>query len=82
MKNKILSSIITGIFSLIFLIGFASATLTLSGIPTLSKSGGSFNFNIASDESETVVLSASSISDGFGNYITFTPKTISKIMKH
>ena len=76
MKGKKLNLIIASVFTFVFLIGLISATITFSSISDLSQTGTSFNVPISSDQNETVVLTADSISDGFGNYITFTPKTI------
>jgi len=62
-----------GIFTLL-LISLVSAEITLSGIPTaLSQSGGSFDINVSSNETERVTLSVSPIiKDYSGKEITFT----------
>lgn len=53
-----------GIFMLLFFIGFSSATISFSGVPTtLSQNTTSFSFNVSSDLNETVNLSISGISN-------------------
>ncbi len=49
---------------LLFFIGFSSATISFSGVPTtLSQNTTSFSFNVSSDLNETVNLSISGISN-------------------
>ncbi len=58
---------------MIFLIGFASSTITLIP-PTgdLSQNNGDFTFTLLSTENETITLAIDSISDGSGNSIIFS----------
>jgi len=77
MKTKTLNLIIASIFTFVFLAGLASATITLSGVPTtLSQTGNSFTITVTSNQNETITLSAPSISDGHGKSITFTPVSV------
>jgi hypothetical protein len=80
MKNKI-SLLVLGIFSLLLIAGFASATISFSGVPsTLSRTGTSATITVTSNSStdETVTFSGlSSITTANGKTITFTvPVTI------
>lgn len=60
------------VFALVFLIGFASATITLtSSTNTLSQSSGYFNLTVSSDQNETIDLTMPSVSDGSGKTIIF-----------
>jgi hypothetical protein len=73
MKMKTLNLLFASVFAMVFLMAFASATITLtSSTSTLSQTGGSFSVTVASNENETVNLTMPSISDGFGKVITFT----------
>lgn len=76
MENKKLSLILASVFAFVFLIGLASATITLSTVSDLSQTGNSFTLTVSSNQNETITLTASSISDGNGKYITFTPVSV------
>ncbi len=73
MKTKTFNLLFASVFALVFLIGFSSATISLtSQVTTLSQSSGSFDFTISSDQNETIDLSIPSISDGSGHTIIFS----------
>lgn len=59
---------IASLFALIFLMGFVSPTLTISGVTELDQEGSSFTFTISSTENETVNFSLEDI--------TYESKTI------
>ena len=66
------SALIFGIaFAFVMIMSLASATLTLSSIPTLNHTNGSFKINVTSDRNETVNISISEIVQGTKK-ITFT----------
>ncbi|MGY4884971.1 MAG: putative S-layer protein [Nanobdellota archaeon] len=74
MKTKTFNLLFASVFALVFLIGFTSATLTVSGPTTaLSQTSGSFNFTVSSNQNETVdlTLTPNPLSDGSGHYINF-----------
>ena len=72
MKTKKSNLLFASVFALVFLIGFASATITLNpSVSSLSQTSGSFNITVASTENETIDLFMNSISDGSGDYIEF-----------
>jgi len=58
-------------FALAMFLGFTSATLTVSNIPLLNQSGGTFTFNVSSTVNETVTVNIDSIIQGT-NQITFS----------
>jgi hypothetical protein len=70
MKNKSLNFVIAGVLAFVFLISFASATLSFSNVPTLSQTGNSASITITSTENETVSFSLTSINSE-GKPITF-----------
>lgn len=73
MKTKTFNLLFASVFALVFLIGFSSATISLtSPVTTLSQSSGSFDFTVSSDQNETIDLSIPSISDGSGHTIIFS----------
>ncbi len=73
MNAKKFNLLFAGVFAFILLAGFASATLTFSGVPSsLSSTGSSFSFAVQSNETETVSFSVAPINDGNGHQITFT----------
>ena len=73
MKTKTFNHLFASVFALVFLIGFSSATISLtSPVTTLSQSSGSFDFTVSSDQNETIDLSIPSISDGSGHTIIFS----------
>lgn len=73
MKTKTLNLLFASVFALVFLIGFASATITLtSPVSTLSQSSGSFDFTVSSDQNETIDLTLPSVSDNSGHTIIFS----------
>jgi len=73
MKTKTFNLLFASVFALVFLIGFSSATISLtSQVTTLSQSSGSFDFTVSSDQNETIDLSIPSISDGSGHTIIFS----------
>jgi CARDB len=73
METKKLNILFASIFAFVFLIGFASATITLTpSISTLSQSSGSFNIVVSSNMNETIDLIIPSVSDGSGKNIIFT----------
>ncbi len=73
MKTKTLNLLFASVFALVFLIGFASATITLtSPVSTLSQTSGSFDFTVSSNENETIDLTIPSVSDGSGHTIIFS----------
>jgi hypothetical protein len=91
MKTKKLNLLFASVFALIFLIGFASATITLTpSVSTLSQTSGSFNLTVMSDQNETINLNIPSLSDNSGRSILFalspsqvittTPSNNSKIV--
>lgn len=56
MKAKKLNILFASLFALVFLIGFTSATVALTSVPTeLSQSSGSFTFNAATNETSEIV---------------------------
>lgn len=62
MKTKTLNLLFASVFALVFLIGFASATITLtSPVSTLSQTSGSFDFTVSSNENETIDLTIPSV---------------------
>jgi hypothetical protein len=70
MKTKKLNILFASLFALVFLMGFASATITLSpSVTTLSQTSGTFTVNVAGITTETINLVAVS-------GITFTPTYI------
>ncbi|MCX6750203.1 MAG: putative S-layer protein [Candidatus Pacearchaeota archaeon] len=72
MENKKLNLLFASVFALIFLMGFASATITLTpSIATLSQTSGSFNLTVSSNQNETIDLTILSLSDNSGHTITF-----------
>jgi len=75
MKNKIFSLFGLAVLTLLVLTSFASATVTLSATTpaTLSQSSGSFTIDVTTDTAETVALTATTITDGYGKTLTFTP---------
>jgi hypothetical protein len=75
MKAKILSLMIASILSLVILTSFATATISLSNIPTLSQSGDSFTFTLSTNETESITLTATNIVDG-SKSVVFTPMTV------
>ena len=73
MKTKTFNLLFASVFALVFLIGFSSATISLtSPVTTLSQSSGSFDFTVSSNQNETIDLSIPSISDGSGHTIIFS----------
>ena len=76
MKAKSLTLMIASVFSLILLVGLASAAISISSVPTLSQSGSSFTFDVSSNETETVTLTAETITSG-SKSIVFTPIVVS-----
>lgn len=73
MKTKTSNLLFVSIFAFVFLIGIASAAITLtSSVTTLSQSGGSFNLTVSSTENETIDLDISPVSDGSGKSIIFS----------
>jgi hypothetical protein len=73
MKNKNFLLMSLSILALVFLIGFTSATVTLTpSVSAISQSSGSFTVVVSSDSNETVALNIPSISDDSGNDIVFT----------
>lgn len=73
MANKTLTLFSLGILTLLVLTSFASAEITFSNVPTLSRTGNSFSINVTSNTSETVNFAATTITDSDGKNITFTP---------
>lgn len=72
MKSKLFSLIAFSIFATVFLVGLASAAITFSDVPTLTRDGTSFTVTVTTDVNESISFSASTIDDGYGNQITFT----------
>jgi uncharacterized membrane protein len=73
MKTKTLNLMFAGVFALVFLIGFASATITLTpSLTTLTQTSGSFNLTVSSNQNETVDLAIPSVSDGSGHNVVFS----------
>jgi hypothetical protein len=72
MTNKKLNLLFAGVFAAVFLIGLASATITLNpSISTLPQTSGSFNLTVSSDQNETINLNVPSLSDSSGRSIIF-----------
>jgi len=70
MKTKTLNFLFASVFALIFLIGFASATITLiPSVTTLPQTSGSFNLTVSSNQNETIDLAIPALSDGSGHSI-------------
>lgn len=73
MTNKKLNLLFASVLSLVFLIGLASATITLTpSITTLPQTSGSFNLTVSSNQNETINLNIPSVSDGSGRNIIFS----------
>ena len=73
MTNKKLNLLFASVFAVVFLIGLASATITLTpSVSTLTQTSGSFNLTVLSDQNETVNLAITSITDSSGNTIIFS----------
>ncbi len=73
MKTKKLNLLFASVFALVFLMGFASAAITLtSSVGELSQTSGSFDFTVSSDQNETIDLTLPSVSDNSGNTIIFS----------
>jgi len=61
------------VFAVVFLIGLASATITLTpSVTTLSQTSGSFSLTVMSDQNETVSLNMPSVTDSSGNSVIFS----------
>lgn len=78
MKNKSLTLSAFLVFASLFLISFASSTITLgSTSPSLlSQNSSSFTLNVSSDQNENLTLSASTITDYNSKTISFTSTTL------
>jgi hypothetical protein len=73
MTNKKLNLLFASVFAVVFLIGLASATITLTpSISTLPQTSGSFNLTVSSDQNETINLNIPSITDSSGDSIIFS----------
>lgn len=73
MTNKKLNLLFASVFAVVFLIGLASATITLTpSLSTLPQTSGSFNLTVLSDQNETINLNMPSISDTSGRTIIFS----------
>jgi hypothetical protein len=73
MKTKTLNLMFAGVFALVFLIGFASATIILTpSVTILPQTSGSFNLTVSSNQNETVDLAIPSVSDGSGHNVVFS----------
>ena len=60
------------ILAMFLLVGFASAAITFSNVPTLSQTDSSFNITVTSDQNETITFSGlDDITEG-SETITFT----------
>ena len=79
--NKSLGFLGLGVLLVLVLLSFASAAITFSGVPTLSRSGSSALITITSNSTadETVTFSALSPIPLTKGEITFTPITPSSI---
>jgi len=74
MEKKKLNFLFASVFALVFLIGFTSATITLTpSVTTLPQTSGSFNLTVSSNQNETINLNIPSVSDGSGRSIIFAP---------
>ncbi len=73
MKKKSLGFSVLSVLTLLTLLGFASATITFSNVPTLSPTGTSFSVTVTTNQTETVSFSANTITDSSGKTVTFTP---------
>jgi hypothetical protein len=74
MEKKNLNLLFASVFALVFLIGFASATITLTpSVTTLPQNSGSFNLTVSSNLNETINLNIPQVSDGSGHNIIFAP---------
>jgi hypothetical protein len=72
MTNKKLNLLFASVFALVFLIGSASAAITLiPSVSTLPQTSGSFNLTVLSNENETIDLAIPSITDDSGHTIDF-----------
>jgi len=71
MKNKNLTLFGVSALFILLLVSFVSATITISDVPQLSKTGDSFSITVETDEVETIDFSVDSISYS-GKTITFT----------
>ena len=69
MKNKIVF-MVANLFAFVFLLGLVSATISITDIPTLGQTSGSFDVTISSDQNETINLSIADITQG-SESITF-----------
>lgn len=77
-SKKSLGFLGLGVLLVLALLSFASATITFSGVPTLSRSGNSATITVNSNEvaSETVTFSGlAAITTANGKVITFTLPT-------
>jgi hypothetical protein len=73
MTNKKLNLLLASVLAIVFLIGLASATITLTpSVSTLSQTSGSFSLTVLSDQNETVNLALPSVTDSSGNTIIFS----------
>jgi len=73
MENKKLNLLFASVFALVFLMGFASATIILTpSVTTLPQTSGSFNLAVSGNQNETIDLAIPSISDNSGHSIDFS----------
>ena len=76
MKTKKLNILFASIFALVFLIGLASAIITLSATTPIliPQTSGTFNFSLTSDVNmtDTINFTAITITDSNGKTISFT----------
>jgi len=76
MKNKSLTFSVLGVLTLLTLLSFASATITLTNAPTLSRDGNSFTITVTSTVNDTLSFSSTPVTTANGKIITFTPLTL------
>ena len=55
---------VANLFAFVFLLGLVSATISITDIPTLGQTSGSFDVTISSDQNETINLSIADITQG------------------